>query len=338
MEENGIQIVVDKIADEISKSIFQQRLNYFNTSDDRYIHNIVQMLPEWQIIKKRIDKTREKKKIIWGAGYAGRMLKKAYPDVEWTAFADRKHVGKVIDNLPVIEPNEIIKIKDDVMVFVGAIEAHKEIYKEAVEMGIQEALICDFGEICIELERHQYFDLAELKPEKCEVFIDAGCYNGDTITNFIDWKGDNEYAVIGFESDSKNYNLAKSKFFNNNRVEIMNKGVWEENTFLFADDRGTTSSRLSSIGTTRIQTLKIDSLGRDDVSFIKMDIEGAEKAAIKGAEETIKRCHPKLAICVYHESADFFDIPKMILEIDSTYRIFFRHYSFREAETVMYAI
>ena len=69
-----------------------------------------------------------------------------------------------------------------------------------------------------------------------------------------------------------------------------------------------------------------------------MDIEGAELEALKGAKETIKRNHPKLAICVYHKPEDIVDIPKFILELDPEYKLYLRHYSDNAGETVLYAI
>lgn len=44
-----------------------------------------------------------------------------------------------------------------------------------------------------------------------------------------------------------------------------------------------------------IPVMDIDALGLDDVDLIYLDIEGSEMAALKGAEATIKRCHPVIA-------------------------------------------
>jgi FkbM family methyltransferase len=40
----------------------------------------------------------------------------------------------------------------------------------------------------------------------------------------------------------------------------------------------------------------IDSFGFDNVGLIKMDIQGAEYLALKGAEETIRRCRPVMMV------------------------------------------
>lgn len=51
--------------------------------------------------------------------------------------------------------------------------------------------------------------------------------------------------------------------------------------------------------------LSLDTVFSDkQIDFIKMDIEGAERKALAGAEELIKRCMPKMAVCTYHNAED----------------------------------
>ena len=69
-----------------------------------------------------------------------------------------------------------------------------------------------------------------------------------------------------------------------------------------------------------------------------MDIEGAESFAIEGAKETILKCHPKLALSVYHKKDDFWKIPEQIFNIRKDYDIYLRHYTEGTDETVMYFI
>ena len=75
------------------------------------------------------------------------------------------------------------------------------------------------------------------------------------------------------------------------------------------------------------------------VTFIKMDIEGAELESLKGAGRIIIREQkPKLAICVYHKKEDIFDIPEYILSLNPKYKLYLRHYTLGEWDTVLYAI
>jgi FkbM family methyltransferase len=56
----------------------------------------------------------------------------------------------------------------------------------------------------------------------------------------------------------------------------------------------------------------VDELSLSDVNFIKMDIEGSEQPALKGAMQTLKRFRPRLAISVYHRADDPDMIPDLV--------------------------
>ena len=89
----------------------------------------------------------------------------------------------------------------------------------------------------------------------------------------------------------------------------------------------------------KIQGYDIDSIvGEEQVTFIKMDIEGSELKALEGAEKTIKRHKPKLAICIYHKPMDVIEIPSYIMRLVPEYKFCIRQYTSRMWETVLYAI
>lgn len=69
-----------------------------------------------------------------------------------------------------------------------------------------------------------------------------------------------------------------------------------------------------------------------------MDVEGAELIALKGAEQTIKKYKPKLAISIYHKPNDLWEIPLLIKSWVPEYKIYIRHYNVVSSETIMYAI
>lgn len=75
-----------------------------------------------------------------------------------------------------------------------------------------------------------------------------------------------------------------------------------------------------------------------NVTFTKMGIEGAEKGALYGSEKTIKRCHPKLVIYLYHKVEDPWRLPQIIMKFVPTYKFYLRHYSFDMLDTELYAI
>ena len=72
--------------------------------------------------------------------------------------------------------------------------------------------------------------------------------------------------------------------------------------------------------------------------MIKMDIEGAEWDALRGARNVIARDRPVLAICVYHTHNDIWRIPLLIHEILPEHHLFLRAYEGDGFQTVVYAI
>ncbi len=75
---------------------------------------------------------------------------------------------------------------------------------------------------------------------------------------------------------------------------------------------------------------------RVKITFVKIDIEGAEGLAIEGMTRHILDEHPKLAISVYHKADDFWKIPEQILTIRDDYELYMRHYTEGTDETVMF--
>lgn len=121
-------------------------------------------------------------------------------------------------------------------------------------------------------------------------------------------------------------------------VIIVPCGMWREKAELGFTENGDPGSRIEAGSSTKIKVDSIDNICADEtVTFIKMDIEGSEKDALQGAVNVIKRDHPRLAICIYHSLEDLYEIPLWIKETVPEYRIYIRHHSDNEAETVVYA-
>lgn len=98
------------------------------------------------------------------------------------------------------------------------------------------------------------------------------------------------------------------------------------------DDAGETHP----VAATRIDTFRATLPHALD--FIKLDLEGADFAALRGAMKTIEVDRPQLAISIYHSKQDVVDIPAYLMERLSGYRFYLGHYSSELTETVLYAI
>lgn len=124
----------------------------------------------------------------------------------------------------------------------------------------------------------------------------------------------------------------------NKHIEAYDYGVYNENTIKCFQSGNGINSLISDYGTDKIKLIKLDDFISENVTFIKMDIEGAEMPALEGCKKTIEKYKPKLAICVYHKVDDLWKIPLFIKKLNPEYKLYLRHYSSTFAETVCYAI
>jgi hypothetical protein len=117
-------------------------------------------------------------------------------------------------------------------------------------------------------------------------------------------------------------------------------GAWNKNETLSFVSVGEGSKIIDESGETEtISAVRVDDvLGSEKVTYIKMDIEGAEINALIGAKNIICRDKPKLAISVYHKRSDIWEIPMLLLKYNPEYKFFLRVYSFTGNDTVLYAI
>ena len=96
------------------------------------------------------------------------------------------------------------------------------------------------------------------------------------------------------------------------------------------------NSAICSNGT-ETQLINIDKLSKPlPPTYIKMDLEGEEIKAIKGAVETITLHRPKMLISAYHRTDDILTIPEEVLKQKTDYKIYLRHFSALPAWDINY--
>lgn len=191
----------------------------------------------------------------------------------------------------------------------------------------------------------QYFpDIVMQMLGKDEIFIDVGAYVGDSVQEFIDATSDCYKKIIAFEPDIHNFEKAKSAI-RDERIEWYLKGVGEKNeTLYFQNETGELDEGAHVVtdedrATSRIEIVNLDDFVKEEVTYIKMDIEGMELNAIKGASSLIRNQKPKLAISVYHRTEDIVEIPRLILELNPEYKLYLRHFwESNSTDTVLFAL
>ena len=163
-----------------------------------------------------------------------------------------------------------------------------------------------------------------LMPDNNETFVDVGAYNGDTVSEFIESTNNKYNQIYALEPDKRNFKklLKNTEGFEN--IQLFNCAGWNEDTTLIFSKNSGRQSMIAKQGV-EIQARSVDSiLDNRKATFIKYDVEGAEREAITGSTNTIINFKPKLKIALYHRNEDIFEIPLIIKEMNSNYKLYMR--------------
>ena len=178
-----------------------------------------------------------------------------------------------------------------------------------------------------------------------EVLVDCGAFDGDSIRMFLDRTSGAFRRIYAFEPDPKNRAALESYLSTlpgvaRARISVFPCGVGDFNGTASFDGSGTAGSRITTTGGADVVECRRldDMLDGLPVTIVKMDIEGAEPGALRGATDTIRRTRPILAVCAYHKCEHLWTLPVIISGALSEYRIFLRRYAEECWETVYYAV
>ena len=172
-----------------------------------------------------------------------------------------------------------------------------------------------------------------------EVYVDGGSYDGDTIRTFIERVHGRYSDVYAFEPDPVTFAKLKANFGTEPRVHPIHAGLHSHGGSLRFRDDASRGAIFSDDGDIEMPVTTIDDvLGGRRLTYIKMNIEGAEPDALRGGQKSIQKWLPRLAISVYHRPADLWQIPKQVLELNSGYELYLRQHDGGIIETVLYAL
>ncbi|WP_338463678.1 FkbM family methyltransferase [Franconibacter daqui] len=173
-------------------------------------------------------------------------------------------------------------------------------------------------------------------PDVEAVFVDVGCFDGETTLEFIR-RYPSYRSVHLFEPEPRQMATIKAKLSREKNIHYHQYGASNKQESLRFTSSGLWS-HLDENGEIVVEVDKIDTLVTEKTTFIKMDVEGHEYAALEGARQRIINDHPALAICAYHLVDDFWKLPELVLSIRSDYQVYMRHYTEGVLETVYYFI
>lgn len=194
--------------------------------------------------------------------------------------------------------------------------------------------------------RPQYFLEDGKYLGKQDIMVDCGAYIGDTLEDLIyktknhDFNQYDCYELFPSTYEELRKTVEKLPDEIQKKVRIFNAGVGEDNARVYVMNGSTTQHNSSALrnGDTETKIIRLDdAYNGKNVTFIKMDIEGSEQAALRGAKNVIARCRPLCAVCIYHSFAAFWEVPQLLRECVPEYSMILRHHTTFWNDSVCYA-
>ena len=186
----------------------------------------------------------------------------------------------------------------------------------------------------------QYFNPLTLSyhQDKPLRFVDGGAYNGDTYLELCNMvKVETAYL---FEPDSANFSqLTRTVAETGHTAQCLPLGLTDAYSVLGFNAGSGEGASISEGGAAQVAVAALDDiLVGHTVDFIKLDVEGAELQALKGARELIQRSRPVLALSLYHNPQDLWELPLALADLCDDYRFYVRQHYFNSFDSVLYAV
>ena len=190
----------------------------------------------------------------------------------------------------------------------------------------------------------QYFPADIVRLSEDEVFVDGGAFDGDTLADFVGRVGERFAHYHAFEPDAANRVRLMGRLEGlpaavREKITIHPLALHAESATLSFTDQGGPTSHVGTGGNTSVRGERLDAiLAVQRLSFLKLDVEGAERAALAGAKASITQHRPQVAACVYHEPNDLWEIPQRLAALLPNSRFYLRQHGFDGWETVVYVV
>jgi FkbM family methyltransferase len=238
-------------------------------------------------------------------------------------------------------PHKILRQKHDILTALSLLDDDASRVEYIAQ--VQWRLSSNYDVLPPATDQEQYFpdDLFRLAGK--EVFVDCGAYDGDTIKAFLRRRID-FHKILAYEPDPKNFThmenyLAEAPSSIRDRISARRLAVGLSKGKVRFEACGTAGSKVSGRGEVEVECDALDAiLDGCNPTYIKMDIEGAELDALRGAHRLMQRNGVTWAVCVYHRPADLWQIPLYIASQSPDYSLFMRKHNEECWDTVCYAV
>ena len=357
------------LQDDQSKALFWDRLT-FDVAPG--VINIIDMFAdgigltadqgkEQHTIHQKLEnlKAQGQRVFLYGGGVCGKALAECLmqENIPFYGFCDRSgnsEIGKKFGK-PVVTPQYLLEHSSTSFAIITTIDYFEEIKQFLLAQQFPADHILPFFRADFANQgRRQYFEFPE-KFRPGTAFVDGGCYDGADSIYFAQWCHGNYSKIFAFEPDSQNaekcsenVRLAGVRDFELRQAGLSrecgtaNFSAGNEQFSHIVDHMEGGDLLFDMIDPAKnVETVHLEPLdqivGDTPVGFIKMDIEGAELEALRGAEKSLLRDKPLLAICIYHKAGDMLAIMDYLHTLIPEYHFWVRHYSPFSYETLLYA-
>lgn len=171
-----------------------------------------------------------------------------------------------------------------------------------------------------------YFDRELVFCDEDEVFVDLGGYIGDTFLSYIKNYGPCK-CYYCYEISKENFEKISKLVQEHSELDCRLKGAGDKADVMYLHTGNHDSANhLEKSGLETVEVVAIDEDITEPITFLKMDIEGAEQSALRGCEQHIKEDKPKLALSVYHNFEDIWKLAYMVEEWVPGYHFYLRYH------------
>jgi len=223
---HSIKNVFSKLQDDISKQIFKNRLLYCLDGDKNHLFNMLRELG------MSIDNP-DRSVILYGCGGiandVAHIMRKIGADIK--CFCDDNKQKSSCCGFPVISPDELYEKYNDNCVVISTLGYRDKVYQKLTDNGFRKE------NIIIPVMTPQYFGLDFLQPKNREIYVDAGCFDGETLVQFNNWCDGKYDKIYGLEPDTMNFEVSRNAAKNMVNTVLVNKGAWNNSgTLSFSSD------------------------------------------------------------------------------------------------------
>lgn len=168
-----------------------------------------------------------------------------------------------------------------------------------------------------------------------EVVVDGGAFDGDTFRSWMA-EGHEFKRWHGFEPHPANFDKFMREVYPPRNMSAYPFALGARCGLTTISTDALNSAVVGAAGIS-VQETTLDALGLSP-TFVKLDIEGAELDALEGMRETVTRCRPVMAVCVYHKPDHLWRVPLALREMIPDAKLYLRPHGAEGWDTVCYAV